>query len=257
MRDASRTTSLADLRPFPIIENGMPLLYEDEEEGDMGDATWHSDSVAIALYGVKAHLVDREDLQVFANLNLYYSTTDRKAYVSPDLMVAEPDEVNVNVPSYRIGEDGPAPLLVGEVLSERTAQQGDLREKLPVYAGLGIREYILIDVTGRFLSERLLLKRLRRNRTWKDEQDADGGVTSRFEFRFILDTDDRLRVVDARTGMPYARPDEAQAGIDQLAIEAEARRKAEDRVRALEEELARLRGTGTKGKQGKGRRRKP
>jgi Uma2 family endonuclease len=253
MRDASRRTSLADLRPFPIIEKGMPLLYEDEEEGDMGDATWHTDAMDIALYGLKAHLRDRQKLQVFANLNLYYSTTDRKAYVSPDLMVAEPDEVHLNLPSYRIGEDGPAPLLVGEVLSERTAQQGDRREKLPIYAGLGIREYVLIDVTGRFLPERLQLKRLRRNRTWKDEQDADGGVTSRFEFRFIIDTDDRLRVVDARTGTPYTRPDELQARIDQLAIEAEARRQAEERVRALEDEIARLRGTTPKGK---GRRRK-
>jgi Uma2 family endonuclease len=250
MRDASRTTSLADLRPFPIIEDGMPLLYEDEEEGDMGDTTWHSDAMDIALYGVKAHLRDREELQVFANLNLYYSTRDRKAYVSPDLMVAEPDEVNENVPSYRIGEDGPAPLLVGEVLSERTAQQGDLREKPPTYGGLGIREYVLIDVTGRFLPERLLLKRLRRNRTWNDEQDADGGITSKLGFRLIIDTDDRLRVVNARTEEPYARPDEAQA-------EAEARREAEERVQALEEELARLRGATPKDKpKGKGRRRK-
>jgi Uma2 family endonuclease len=233
MRDASRTTSLADLRPLPIIESGMPLLYEDEEEGDMGDATWHTDAVAIALYGVKAHFADREEIQVFANLNLYYSTTDRKAYVSPDLMVAEPDEVNENVPSYRIGEDGPAPLLVGEVLSERTAQQGDLREKLPTYAGLGIREYFLIDVTGRFLAERLLLKRLRRNRTWKDEQDADGGVTSKCGFRFVINTDDRLRVVDARTGRPYARPDEAQQIVDAL-------NEVKQQVQELETRLARL-----------------
>jgi hypothetical protein len=46
--------------------------------------------------------------------------------------------------------------------------------------------------------------------------------------------------VDARTGRPYARPDEAQLMAD--------------RVRTLEEELARLRGTGPK--KGKGRRRK-
>jgi hypothetical protein len=108
----------------------------------------------------------------------------------------------------------------------------------------------LIDVTGRFLPERLLLKRLRRNRTWNDEQDADGGITSKLGFRLIIDTDDRLRVVNARTEEPYARPDEAQA-------EAEARREAEERVQALEEELARLRGATPKDKpKGKGRRRK-
>src|SRR5579859_4824325 len=147
MRGASRTTSLADLRPFPIIEDGLPLLYEDEEEGDMGDASWHTDAMDITLYGIKAHLGDRPEFQVFANLNLYYSARDGDAYVSPDLMVVEPGGVNEDLPSYRIGENGPAPLVVGEVLSERTAQQGDLREKLRVYAGLGIREYLLIDLT--------------------------------------------------------------------------------------------------------------
>src|SRR5262249_47040877 len=148
--------------------------------------------------------------------------------------VAEPDEPERDFDSYRIGTDGPTPLVVAEVLSERTAQQGDLREKLRIYALLGIREYILIDVTGEFLPQRLLLKRLRRNRTWKDEQDPDGGVTSRLGFRLIIDADGRIRVLDAATGAPYARPDEAQA-------EARARRAAEERVRALEEELARLR----------------
>jgi Uma2 family endonuclease len=233
MRDASRRTSLADLRPFPIIESGMPLLYEDEEEGDMGDATWHKDAMDIALYGVMAHLRDRQGLQVFANLNLYYSTRDRNAYVSPDLMVVEPDEVNADLPSYRINENGPAPLLVGEVLSERTAQQEDLRDKLPTYAGLGIREYLLIDLTGRFLPERLQLKRLRRNRTWKDEQDDDGGITSKLGFRLVVDADDRLRVLNAQTSEPYARPDEAQQ-------HAAALSEAEQRFRELEAELARL-----------------
>jgi Uma2 family endonuclease len=242
MRGAPRTTSLAELQPFPILEDGIPLVYEDEEEGDMGEATWHSDSIAIALYGLKAHLGDRKELQILANLNVYYSTTDRKAYFSPDLMVTEPNEVIEDLTSYRIGEDGPAPLLVGEVLSDRTAQQGDLREKLRIYAQLGIREYLLVDVTGEFLAEILLLKRLRRDRTWKDEQDADGGITSKLGFRLVVDTDGRLRVLDATTGKPYPRPDEAQA----LAV----------RVRTLEEELARLRRARAKAKNAKGRRRK-
>jgi hypothetical protein len=253
MRGVSRTTSLADLKPFPIITEGMPLIYEDDDEGDMGEASIHTDTVDIAFYGVGAHLADQEQLRVFTNLNLYYSPTDRKAYASPDLMVAEPEEAQAEFTSYRIGTDGPTPFMVGEVLSERTAQQGDLREKLRIYALLGIREYTLMDVTGVYLRERLLLKRLRRNRTWKDEQDPDGGVTSRLGFRIIIDTDDRIRVLDAATGAPYARPDEAQA-------EAEARRQAEERIRVLEEELARLRGAAPKdepqAKKGKGRRRK-
>lgn len=249
MRGVSRATSLADLKPFPIITDGLPLIYEDDDEGDMGEASIHTDSVDIALYGVGAHLADQEQLRVFSNLNLYYSPTDRKAYASPDLMVAEPDEKERDFDSYRIGTDGPTPLMVGEVLSERTAQQGDKREKLRIYALIGIREYILIDVTGQFLSQRLLVKRLRRDRTWKDEQDPDGGVTSKLGFRLIIDTDGRLRVINATTGGRYVRPGEAQAAADELAA-------IQERIRALEEEVARLRGAEPKAKKGKGRRRK-
>jgi Uma2 family endonuclease len=267
MRGASRSTSLAALRPFPIITDGMPLIYEDDDEGDMGEASIHTDSVDIALYGVGAHLAAHEQFRVFSNLNLYYSETDRKAYASPDLMVAEPFEMKRDFTSYRIGSDGPTPILVGEVLSERTAEQGDLREKLRIYAKLGIREYILIDLTGEFLPERLLLKRLRRDRTWKNEQDLDGGVTSKLGFRLIIDTDGRLRVVNAATGEPYPRPDEAEAQAqgrraaeEARRAEEKARRAAEERARALEEELARLRGAlpkaEPKAKKGKGRRRK-
>jgi hypothetical protein len=112
---------------------------------------------------------------------------------------------------------------VAEVLSEETAEERDLDEKLYIYAMTGIEEYLLVDVDGRFLPQRLVLKRLQPDRTWQDEQDADGGVTSRLGFRVIFDSDGRLRVVDKATGRKYARPDEAEA-----------------RIRALEEELARL-----------------
>jgi Uma2 family endonuclease len=215
------------IEPLPIIYEGMPLLYEDEEEGDMGETNPHSTSEHILRYGVAAHLADRPEYQVFSNMNLYYSPQDRRAYISPDTMVVEPYvRLEEDVSSYRIGENGPSPILAAEVLSERTAQQRDLDEKMDVYAQLGVPEYILVDLTGRFLSERLLLKRLQPNRTWQDEQDPDGGVTSQLGFRLIIDTDGRLRVLDATTGKRYARPDEAQA-------EADARREAE---KHLEEE---------------------
>jgi len=92
---------------------------------------------------------------------------------------------------------------------------------------------LLVDVTGKYLKQKLLLKRLQANGKYRDEQDADGGITSQLGFRLVIDTDGRLRVVHAWTGLPYVRPDEAQ-------IEAESRRRAEDRIRELEAELARL-----------------
>jgi len=134
-------------------------------------------------------------------------------------LVAQPDEL----PSYHLNSDGPPPVFVAEVLSEETAKERDLDEKLYIYSMTGIEEYLLVDVDGRFLPQRLVLKRLKPDRTWQDEQNGDGGVISRLGFRAIFDSDGRLRVVDKATGRKYARPDEAEA-----------------RIRVLEEELARL-----------------
>lgn len=212
---------------LPIIAVDMPVMYEDEGQDEMGDTETHTDTTAILHCGVMAHLADRPEFKVFSNLNLYYHPIDRKAYVSPDLMVVCPArKLRARLRFYRVGKTGPAPVLTGEVLSRRSFQQQDLTNKPGIYADLGVSEYVLVDVAGEYLPAKLLLKRLHGNRTWKDEQDADGGVTSRLGFRLLVDTDGRLRVIDVGTGRRYLRPDEAEA-------EAEERQRLEAEVTRL------------------------
>lgn len=210
----------------------IPILHEDDLEWDMGEANLHALAEHILRYGIAAHLGDQPRYRVFSNMNLHYQPRFPRVYVSPDVMVvtplvAQPDELR----SYHIDSDGPPPVFVAEVLSEETAKERDLDEKLYIYAMTGIEEYLLVDVDGRFLPQRLVLKRLQPDRTWQDEQDASGGATSRLGFRVIFDSDGRLRIADKTTGRKYARPDEAEA-----------------RIRALEEELARLKKTRRKRK---------
>ncbi|MHB1422200.1 MAG: Uma2 family endonuclease [Gemmataceae bacterium] len=210
----------------------LPILHEDDLERDMGEANLHALAEHVLRYGIAAHLADQTSYRVFSNMNLHYQPRFPRVYVCPDVMVvtplvAHPDELR----SYHLDADGPPPVFVAEVLSEETAEERDLDEKLYIYAMTGIEEYLLVDVDGRFLPQRLLLKRLQPDRSWKDERDADWGVTSRLGFRVIFDSDGRLRVVDKTTGRNYARPDEAEA-----------------RIRALEEELARLKRPRRKGK---------
>ena len=118
----------------------------------------------------------------------------------------------------------PRPLFVTEVLSERTFQQRDLTDKPLIYAKLRVPEYAIVDVSGQFLSVRLLLKVLQPDGAWKDVRDPDGGITSRLGFRIVIDPDGQLRIHDAVTGNAYLRPDEAA-----------------QRIRVLEAELAKLR----------------
>jgi Uma2 family endonuclease len=223
-----------------IQPKGMPRLYGNEDF-EMGESTIHTITTDILLYGLEFHLTALIGHRVFGNLNLYYSAEDPSEYVSPDVMVVQPPaSLPAQLTSYRIGEQGPAPVLVGEVLSFRTWQQGDLIRKPMLYSDLGVEEYVVADVTGEMLEQRLLLLRRRRDGRWRDEQDADGGITSRLGFRVVIEDDGQLRMIDAKTGKRYARPREAQLMAD--------------RVGALEEELARLRSASSKEPKGKGRR---
>jgi len=226
-------------------------MFEDEGQEEMGENTLHTMTDLILYTGVAAHLASRPEFskyRVFSNLNLMYHPIKRRAYVSPDLMVVVPArKLRDNLRSYRVGATGPAPRLTAEILSERSYQQQDFWNKPKIYADLGVREYMLIDMSGEFLPEFFLMKRLVRG-AWKDERDADGGITSRFGFRLIVDGDGQLRVVDAGTGRRYVRPDEAeaeaaarQAEAAARQAEAAARMTAEQRVRELEAELAQLR----------------
>lgn len=253
------------IQPMPMLPvhplaNGMPVLFEDEGI-EMGESDLHTRTSDILFYGLKFHFAERPAYRIFSDLNVYFDSEKPHTYVSPDVMVVElPQPLSDDIASYQTPGDGPAPVLVGEVLSFRTYQQGDLTYKPLLYAQLGVAEYLLVDVTGEFLPARLLLKRRKADGTWTDRQDKDGRITSALGFRLILDPDGQLRVCDLRTGKRYARPNEAQAAEEGLVVEVRARRKAEqaarreakarqeaeERIRTLEAELIRLRRKGRK-----------
>jgi Uma2 family endonuclease len=221
---------------LPVIADDLPILYEDEGQENMGDTLPHGDCMDILSMGIAAHLAGRPEHRVLSDMNLYYNHLNKWAYVSPDVMdVVTPQRLPNDLRSYRIGVTGPAPVLTIEVLSRRSFQQQDLTNKPVIYARLGVAEYVLVDVTGEFLPQRLLIKRLQPDQTWFDNQDGDGGVTSVLGFRILIEEDGLPRVIDAKTGKRYLRPSEAQAAADALA-------EARERIRHLEAELERLRG---------------
>jgi Uma2 family endonuclease len=219
----------------PKIIDGWPIMYEDDEEGDLGESNPHVVTDETLHICLKAHFRSRKGYQVFSNMNLYYERVlpqrlSRAPYVSPDNMIVVPyTRLPDDVASYWIGIDGPAPLATIEVLSKRSAQQRDRKEKGILYAKLGIAEYILVDVTGKYLAEKLLLRKLQPNKKWKDVRDPDGGVTSKLGFRLIVGEDGQLSVIDSETGQPYDRPAEALKEV----------RKLRDEVRQLKDALAR------------------
>jgi Uma2 family endonuclease len=212
------TRARRQAKELPVVAIDLPVMYEDDGQEEMGEIETHTDSTVILHYGLRWHWGRESPIQVFKNLNLLYHPTDQRAYVSPDVMAIRPQKLRKKLRSYRVGTTGPAPFLAAEVLSKRSFQQQDLTSKPEIYADMKVAEHILADVTGEFLSEKLLIKKLQSNGSWRDLQDADGGITSQFGFRVVIEPDDRLRVVNAQTGQPYARPDEAEERREQLTV---------------------------------------
>ena len=239
----------AGFAPVRALPDGMPILYEDEEEGDMGESNLHVKNDEILHVCVKAHLsIYHPKLQAYSNMNLYYlpgpphPQTGALPYVSPDhMIVGPPRPLPEDIKSYTIGRHGPVPVQTGEILSQRSAQQRDLAEKMVVYAMLRVEEYILVDETGQHLREMLLLKRLQGDGSYRDERDPDGGVTSKLGFRLVME-EDGLHVIDQATRRRYVRPLDAER---RLRLEEDARRRAEGqrnkeaRTRKKEEEARR------------------
>src|SRR5262249_51201832 len=144
--------------------------------------------------------------RVFGNLNLYFSKEHPNLFLTPDVMAVETTRaLPLQLASYRIGEHGPPPVFVAEVLSPRTYKEGGLTGTHIQYKEIGVEESLVADVTGEMLEQRLLLLRRQRDGNWHDEQDADGGVTSRLGFRVVIEEDGQLQVVNAKTGKRYAR----------------------------------------------------
>lgn len=231
---------------LPIIAVDIPIMYEDEGQDEVGETDIHWRCCEILRNGMIAFFGKGSPYRVFSDLNVYYHPVDRWAYVTPDACAVIPYEpLPENVTSYRIGTQGPAPVIAMEVLSHRSAQQQDLTNKPTIYSRLGVSEYIVIDVTGHFFPKKLLIKTLQQeDDTWIDHQDADGGVTSKLGFRIIIDDDGMIRLVNAKTGIRYPRPEETGDIQFALSQSEELRKleqlkfeKAEKRIQELEAQL--------------------
>ena len=235
------------LPQMPALAVDLPILFEDEGQEHMGETAAHTHAAHTAYAGLLAHFAEKREYHVFANLCLYYHAVNRSAYISPDVMVVCPTRpVGSDVASYRIGVDGPAPMLVVEVLGRRSLQQQDLTIKPFIYAQLGVKELLFIDTTGNYLDKRIQLQRLQlRDETWQEvPAEGNGIMTSAFGFAVTIEGDKKVRFSNPATKQSYPRLEETHDVITAWSIAMEtlsqakvARRQAEDHVRQLKSQI--------------------
>lgn len=235
------------LPELPALAVDLPVVYGDEGNEHMGETAAHTHSSHTSYAGLLAHFADKKEYRVFANMSLYYHPVNRNAYIAPDVMVVCPIRpLDDLIDSYRIGVDGPAPLLVVESLGRKSLAQQDLSIKPTIYAQLGVKELLYIDTTGLYLPSKLQLRRLQfRDETWSDVPiGPNGQITSAFGFAVTIEADRKIRFSNPTTNRPYPRVEETHdvilawgMAMETLVQAKAARKQAEEQVRILKSQL--------------------
>ena len=212
-------------------------VYYPESDGQpIGETDFHRREITDLIEALEDHYRNDPQVYVAGNLFLYYTQGDPKAVICPDVFMVrgvskEPRR------TYRLWEEGRVPSLVIEVTS-RATRLDDVSHKKVCYERLGVEEYFLHDPFGEYLNPRLQGFRLVDSRYRPMEPAPGGSLISQTTGLLLHLEGTGLRLVDAATGEPLLRGQESR---DEARREKAARLAAEDRVRVLEEEMARLR----------------
>lgn len=239
----------------------MPLEqaieYPTSDGQPMAETTLHREVMSDTIGGLERRFADVPDVWVGGNLFLYYREGDPSGCVAPDVLLAR-GVTKWKRPVYFLWEEGCPPSIVFEITSRKTRRE-DLgtgkggRNKKEIYQSLGVEELILFDPYGEYLRPKLQGYRLDEQGLYQPiPSKLEGSLESRTTGLTLRAEGERLRLVDPATGERLLWNDELEAARraaearaakaeERVAQEASARQSVEERLRALEEELARLR----------------
>jgi Uma2 family endonuclease len=251
-------------RRFPM--STMPLVrevfYPESDGRPMAETQLHGKVMIDLLSALEQRYAEVPDVYVWGNMLLYYEEGNPKACLAPDLFLVQGVDKHVRR-TYKLWEEGRVPSLVIEVTSKSTREE-DQAEKRGVYERLGVEEYFLFDPLGEYLRPRLQGYRRVRGRYEAVAPEPDGSLASRTTGLQLATEGKRLRLRDTVSGEPLLwneelagaqhaaleRAEQESRRAEQEARRAEeearradqerrARESAEERIRKLEEELAR------------------
>jgi Uma2 family endonuclease len=224
------------------------IFYPESDGEPMAESELHLREMVYVWQGLAERFAAEPDVFVGANMFLYFRKGDPHAAVAPDGFVVK--GVPKLLPGgrrrrkYLLWQEGKAPCFVLETTSESTHRKDE--EKREIYAHLGVAEYFQFDPEGDYLNPRLQGLRLVGSRYRPIRPEPDGSVLSETTGVLFRVEGEQLQLTEAATGTPLLRDEENREARREAEARAEAesaaRRQAEERLLALEQELARLRG---------------
>lgn len=209
------------------------IHYPESDGEPMAETKHHLQEMVYVWECLEDRFEGEPEVFVGANLFLYYRKGDPTAVVAPDGFVVK--GVPKLLPGdrertkYLLWEEGPTPCFVLETTSTSTRRKD--KEKKEIYQRLGVAEYFQFDPYGDYLDPRLQGVRLKGGRYQEVQPEPDGSLLSQATGVLFRAEGDRLRLTDAATGALLLRNAEKTRAL----------RESEERIRALENELARLR----------------
>lgn len=241
-------------------ERVRPIDYPESDGKPLGESDLHIHWI-IRLRDILKHRYRDERVYVAADLILYYEEGNPKKSVVPDVFVVKDCSTGMRE-TYLLWEEGRPPDVAFEFTS-KSSKRTDQKVKPEIYASIGVKEYFLFDPYAEYLRPPLAGFRRRGDAFERIEANAHGQLVCQ-ELGITLELDGgELVLRDAKTGHVLLTSLEAaeaereaaeaerraaeevrEAAEKETSVERAARLAAEAQVRALEEELRKLRGNG-------------
>jgi Uma2 family endonuclease len=207
------------------ITKPPPIEYPSSDGKPMAETDLHRDWMITNIQRLERFYSGKR-VYVSGNLLIYFEKGNPRKSVAPDTFVVKncnPGRREI----FQTWKEGRTPNFILETTSKTTRGE-DKGKKKTIYAQLNVGEYFLYDPRGDWLDPPLQGFRLVAGTYEPILPEADGSIISQeLGVRFVLEDGD-LAMFDMVSG-------------ERLLSQRERAELAEERTKALEEELARLR----------------
>jgi len=131
-----------------VLPLEQEIDYPTSDGQPMAEGPEHLQVMIDCISGLRSRYAAAPEAWVGGNFFLYYEKGNRRARVSPDVMVAL-GVAQRERRRYLLWEEKP-PSLVIEVTSLETRHRDQVFKK-PLYQRIGVKEYVLFDPLGEYL----------------------------------------------------------------------------------------------------------
>ncbi len=212
----------------------LAQTYPSSDGQPLAETPLHAMAIILLFQALQDWFQNRPEIYLAIDMFWYWREGDPAARCAPDMMVIPGVGQRHKRSFFSWQENGAIPTVIFEMVSEGNWQE-DLFAKHLLYEELGVKEYFLFDPENAYLRPGFQGFQLRGSVYRRIVPEPDGSLVSQELGLLIRAEEAMLRLINRQTGEPILTREE------QAREEAQRARQAEQNVKDLEAELARLR----------------